>query len=46
MDQNSNEAQISLTVYDMLKSIDKSIEIKNIKLIKKSGGKSGNFTSS
>ena len=36
----------SLTVYDMLKSIDKSIEIKNIRLIKKSGGKSGNFTSS
>ena len=36
----------SLTIYDMLKSIDKSIEIKNIRLIKKSGGKSGNFTSS
>lgn len=30
----------ALTVYDMLKPIDKEIEIKNIKLIKKKGGKS------
>lgn len=30
----------ALTVYDMLKPIDKGIEIKNIKLLSKSGGKS------
>tara|TARA_Y100001970_G_scaffold287048_1_gene410742 strand:- start:943 stop:1410 length:468 start_codon:yes stop_codon:yes gene_type:complete len=29
-----------LTIYDMCKSLDKKIEIKNIKLIKKTGGKS------
>ena len=33
----------SLTVYDMCKSIDKSIEISNIKLLSKTGGKSGDF---
>ena len=31
----------ALTVYDMCKSIDKGIEIESIKLISKSGGKSG-----
>lgn len=31
---------IALTMYDMLKPIDKGIEIKNIKLLNKSGGKS------
>lgn len=30
----------ALTIYDMLKPIDKDIEIKNIKLLKKKGGKS------
>ena len=30
---------IALTIYDMLKPIDKSIEIQNIKLINKKGGK-------
>ena len=30
----------ALTIYDMCKSIDKSIEIRNIKLISKKGGKS------
>ncbi len=34
----------ALTVYDMCKSLDKGIEIKNIKLIRKKGGKSGEFT--
>ncbi len=34
----------ALTVYDMCKSIDKGIEIKNIKLTKKKGGKSGEYT--
>jgi cyclic pyranopterin phosphate synthase len=33
----------ALTIYDMCKSIDKSIEIIDIYLLKKSGGKSGEF---
>jgi len=33
----------ALTVYDMCKSLDKSIEISNIKLLSKSGGKSGDY---
>ena len=32
-----------LTLYDMLKSVDKSIEITNIHLLEKSGGKSGHY---
>ena len=33
----------ALTIYDMCKALDKSITIKEIKLISKTGGKSGNF---
>ena len=33
----------SLTIYDMCKSIDKSIEINDLKLLYKSGGKSGEY---
>ena len=33
----------SLTIYDMCKSVDKSIKITDIKLDKKTGGKSGTF---
>lgn len=33
----------ALTVYDMCKALDKSIEIQNVVLQRKSGGKSGNF---
>jgi len=32
-----------LTIYDMCKYLNKSIKIKNIKLISKKGGNSGNF---
>lgn len=32
-----------LTIYDMVKAIDKSMVIKNVQLEKKSGGKSGEF---
>ena len=32
----------ALTIYDMCKSIDKSIEIEKIRLLSKKGGKSGN----
>jgi len=33
-----------LTIYDMLKAIDKGMVIRNIQLEKKSGGKSGDFS--
>lgn len=35
-----------LTIYDMCKAVDKSMEISHIYLEQKSGGKSGNFRSS
>jgi cyclic pyranopterin phosphate synthase len=33
-----------LTVYDMCKAIDRSMSISDIRLLKKSGGKSGTYT--
>ena len=33
----------ALTIYDMCKSIDKTIKITDVKLLLKSGGKSGLF---
>ncbi|MDI2091307.1 cyclic pyranopterin monophosphate synthase MoaC [Commensalibacter oyaizuii] len=33
-----------LTVYDMLKAVDKRMTIQNIHLVKKQGGKSGDFS--
>jgi len=33
----------ALTIYDMCKAVDKTMVISNIRLMKKSGGKSGNF---
>ena len=33
----------ALTIYDMCKSLDKSIEIQKIRLLSKKGGKSGNY---
>ncbi len=32
-----------LNIYDMLKAIDKNMNITNVRLLKKSGGKSGNY---
>ena len=32
-----------LTLYDMLKAVDKAIEITDIRLTEKTGGKSGDF---
>jgi cyclic pyranopterin phosphate synthase len=43
MEAMTGAAIACLTVYDMCKGLDKSIEIKQIRLIKKSGGKSGTF---
>jgi cyclic pyranopterin phosphate synthase len=34
----------ALTVYDMCKALDKGIEIRTIALLRKSGGKSGDYT--
>ena len=34
----------ALTIYDMCKAVDRGMTIENIRLIKKSGGKSGTFT--
>ena len=36
-------AVAALTVYDMTKALDKSIEIQNVYLLEKTGGKSGDF---
>lgn len=38
-------AQVSLlTIYDMCKAIDRGMEISNVRLLKKSGGKSGEWS--
>ncbi len=34
----------ALTVYDMCKAVDKTMKIENIRLVKKTGGRSGDFT--
>ena len=34
----------ALTIYDMCKAVQKNIEINNIRLLRKSGGKSGEYT--
>jgi cyclic pyranopterin phosphate synthase len=36
-------AVAALTVYDMTKSLDKSIEIQDLYLLEKTGGKSGDY---
>jgi len=33
----------ALTIYDMTKALDKGIEIREIHLVKKTGGKSGTY---
>ncbi|MCL2391862.1 MAG: cyclic pyranopterin monophosphate synthase MoaC [Oscillospiraceae bacterium] len=35
---------VALTIYDMCKAAQKDIEITNIRLLKKTGGKSGDYT--
>jgi cyclic pyranopterin phosphate synthase len=37
-------AVAALTIYDMAKAIDRGMKIENIRLVKKSGGKSGEIT--
>lgn len=36
-------AATALTVYDMCKAVDRDMEISNLRLLEKSGGKSGHF---
>lgn len=36
-------AVAALTVYDMAKAVDKGMQIENIRLLEKTGGKSGNW---
>ena len=33
----------ALTIYDMTKALDKSIEIRHVHLVRKTGGKSGDY---
>jgi cyclic pyranopterin phosphate synthase len=34
----------ALTVYDMVKGVEKGVEIRSIRLVSKTGGKSGDWT--
>jgi cyclic pyranopterin phosphate synthase len=34
----------ALTIYDMLKAADRGMRIEDIRVVQKSGGKSGDFT--
>jgi len=34
----------ALTVYDMCKAVDRAMKIESVRLVKKSGGKSGTIT--
>jgi cyclic pyranopterin phosphate synthase len=39
-------AAAGLTIYDMCKAIDRSMRIEEVRLVRKSGGKSGDWTRS
>ncbi|HMJ63098.1 MAG TPA: cyclic pyranopterin monophosphate synthase MoaC [Bryobacteraceae bacterium] len=43
MEAMTAAAVAALTIYDMTKALDKSIEIRNVYLLEKTGGKSGVF---
>ena len=44
MEALTSTAVTALTIYDMCKAVDRGIQIENIRLIRKSGGKSGPIT--
>ncbi len=44
MEAMSGAAVAALTLYDMSKALDKGIQIESVRLIEKSGGKSGRWT--
>ena len=43
MEAMTAAAVAALTIYDMIKALDKSIEIQDLYLVEKTGGKSGRF---
>jgi cyclic pyranopterin phosphate synthase len=43
MEAMTAAAAAALTVYDMTKALDKGIEIQDLYLLEKTGGKSGDF---
>ena len=43
MEAMSAATVAALTVYDMCKALDKGIEIRDIQLLEKTGGKSGTY---
>jgi cyclic pyranopterin phosphate synthase len=43
MEALSGAAVAALTIYDMCKSVDKSMAVTDLRLVRKSGGKSGEF---
>ncbi len=43
MEAMTAAAVAALTVYDMMKALDKGIEIQEVRLIEKTGGKSGDY---
>jgi len=44
MDALTAASVAALTIYDMCKAVDRRIQIENLRLIRKSGGKSGTIT--
>jgi len=46
MEALTGAAVAALTVYDMCKAVDHGIEITELRLLSKSGGKSGEFRAS
>jgi len=44
MEAMTATAVAALTIYDMCKGVDRGIKIENIRLVEKSGGKSGRIT--
>jgi cyclic pyranopterin phosphate synthase len=46
MDALTAAAVAALTIYDMVKGVERGVEIRSIRLISKTGGKSGEWTRS
>jgi cyclic pyranopterin phosphate synthase len=43
MEAMTAAAVAGLTIYDMCKAVDRGMTLSDVRLVKKSGGKSGNF---
>ncbi|MGZ0247081.1 MAG: cyclic pyranopterin monophosphate synthase MoaC, partial [Alphaproteobacteria bacterium] len=46
MEALTAESTAALTVYDMCKAVDRSMQLTDIRLVHKAGGKSGEFRTS